>query len=51
MRMIATIKHGDTAYHGVILKWVAPDVFIFSFRANGKNYTWECNRDYWEVVL
>jgi hypothetical protein len=49
--MIATIKHNDIQYHGVILRWIDPNTFIFAFRVNGKNYEWECRRDYWEVIL
>jgi hypothetical protein len=51
MRMIATIKHDNSIYHGVILRWINPNTFIFGFRVNGKNYEWECHRDYWEVIL
>ncbi len=46
-----TIRHENLVYHGVILKWVALDIFIFAFRANGRNYVWECKRDYREVIL
>lgn len=49
--MIATIRHKGMLYHGVILEWIVPDLFIFAFRVNGRNYIWECNRDYWEVIL
>lgn len=47
---IATIKHNDIMYHGVILKWINSNTFIFGFRVNGKNYIWECHCNYWEVV-
>jgi hypothetical protein len=42
-------KKDGLTFHGYISERQGKH-FTFSFRANGKNYKWDCDTDFWRVV-
>ncbi|MCX8130028.1 MAG: hypothetical protein N3I35_08020 [Clostridia bacterium] len=49
MAKFSTIKHNNTLYHGFVLRRYERG-FTFGFRMNDRNYIWECDYDYWELI-
>lgn len=49
-----TIIHEESnqkiIYHGEVLKRISNDEWIFGFRNSGRNYIWNCHKDYWKLV-